>query len=652
MMKKENGVRGLYRVYTLSKINSTTNNRFLLNRDLTKESSSWLLPRNNLNEEYKVNSVPRERMLRKLSLVQEESLRPHAEFPSLSRMIVYRLRLWAARSRFNVGMKENEYFSNLAGNISIDTNEANYPETFNDFMVEHLIDSKEMTFLNNMGDFWFCISKASNILLDAIHQNYPVGGKHLPSNNSSNFRTFVSNFFENKLPTFFRKFSVFVTGALLLAVISLILYSVEVVIEDIEVWKLFIVASVSTLAYVPAELVEDSFFKLSSSISTMFSFFYHISFVIDALRFKMRLAFVGIFASNCIKNIFHIFSDDTSEALMDIFIINIALWALFEILLSLTIHFWEMRAYVDRINEILFKESLIRHLCKRNSSLFSQDTSSEWKEKWRTFSFRYLSQHSSFHRFKNCLNYVRDSDILVPLRRKHVHAPHDNFLSYEFSDHVWIKISKTSELDIVAEYIFNEIDHRRYGVITFAEWMEKFHSFRGAASTWSVIFGSVRNNIRGVDLVCFKEILRDFFLQRKDLGSTLCDFRDISDLLQKIVRSVFLVLMTIITLLAAGVSITMVITLISTILISGAVAFGNSIKAVFDSIIFVLYTKPYDVGDNIILRDPNDPMLTVAHISVMNTKFLGLDNKTLLIPNSVLLGMAIYNLRKTQKAQI
>jgi hypothetical protein len=155
----------------------------------------------------------------------------------------------------------------------------------------------------------------------------------------------------------------------------------------------------------------------------------------------------------------------------------------------------------------------MRHLCKPAYEDLKSDATAEEAKQWRTFYFDPLMDHSSFFSLNRRLKYIRDSEMLVPLKRSDVHAPRNNCLSYDFSDETWIKVAKPAEVELMAEILFNSIEKGRYGVITFVEWMDKFQRFTGAAYTWSCMFASIRNNIRGVDLACFKEMMSQILLQ-------------------------------------------------------------------------------------------------------------------------------------------
>eukprot|EP00475_Leptophrys_vorax_P002179 TRINITY_DN11239_c0_g2_i1.p1 TRINITY_DN11239_c0_g2~~TRINITY_DN11239_c0_g2_i1.p1 ORF type:complete len:733 (-),score=197.22 TRINITY_DN11239_c0_g2_i1:43-2088(-) len=547
-----------------------------------------------------------------------------------------------------------------------------------DFMVEsHLEDEvKQVDLLNKVGDTWFVLKAPTSSVIPSA-----TGGKGgisaglggfssslasvhaLPEREKNSEKQNLCFQICRKLLGFLFTFlcdvqqilfqySFFFTAAFLLGIVSALMYAANVEINSVELWQIFLIVAGCCVAYAPAELTEIFAFWMVSLAASRFKYLRHLEFLLSSLKVKIRIIIIGVAAILTIKFGTTLLDSSIANLTLNVFITTAAVWVIFDILIQSLMHRWNVATHIDRINDILLKETILRHLCKPDYTEIQPNASEEECKAWRTFSYHELNMHASFFSFNKRLTYIRDSDILVPLRRVSVHAPRNNYLSYDFSKETWIKISRKAELDVFAEVLFDSIDKGNYGVITFVEWMTKFQTFRGAALTWTALFGNVRNNLRGVDLVCFKEMLTQVFLQRSDLAATVKDFGSISAVVKRIFQAVFWVLMAIVILLVAGVSPSKVLVTISTLLISGAVAFGNSIKGMFDSIVFILYTKPYDVGDTIILNRATEPAMTVSRISVMTTTFLAADNKVVIIPNTILASSPIFNLRKSKDAVI
>jgi small-conductance mechanosensitive channel len=685
-------IAALYRMYSISRIQSSSG----FYKNMSSQPSSFSkMPQNALerkhtlsnstipdikeeSEESKYSQKPNifvsKRLTNRISVVQEEASKPDESFPFLTRKVVQRLRLWAARARFEVAMRqhtEDNYVQE--GGLRFERDDT--ADLLYDFMVENHLD-EPVDLGNRLGTSWFVVKPSKPVLAPgSIGISSGFGGfsstmsqlnvNSKPSDDRKEF---------SRLRKIFEKFSVvarswftvallnfqqllfqysfFFTAALLLGVVSLLMYAANVEINAVELWQVFAIAAGGCIGYVPAELIEVFFFWSLSVAANRFRYLRHLEFLLSTLKVKIRIIMIGVAAIVTIKFGTTLLDSETATLCLNVFITTAAVWVVFDILIQSLMHRWNVATHIERMNDILLKETIFRHLCKPDLREIRPEATDEECKAWRTFSFHELSQQSSFFNFNRRLTYLRDSNILVPLRRVNVHAPRNNHLSYAFSQETWITITRKAELEIFAEVLFNSVDKGNFGVITFVEWMDKFQTFRGAALTWTALFGNVRNNLKGVDLTCFKEMFTQVFLQRSDLSATLKDFGNISAVVKRMFQIAFWIFMIIVILLVAGVTPSKVLVTISTLLISGAVAFGNSIKAIFDSIVFILFTKPYDVGDTIILQKATEPSFTVSRISVMTTTFLAGDNKVVIIPNAVLATGPIFNLRKSKEAVI
>jgi len=79
--------------------------------------------------------------------------------------------------------------------------------------------------------------------------------------------------------------------------------------------------------------------------------------------------------------------------------------------------------------------------------------------------------------------------------------------------------------------------------------------------------------------------------------------------------------------------------------IAFAFVFKESAQNVFDSIIFIFVTHPFDTGDLIVL---NDDIVTVKRLSLLSSEFVRVDNTDLFVSNAVLSSMKIVNYRRSR----
>ncbi|PWN92944.1 hypothetical protein FA10DRAFT_227062 [Acaromyces ingoldii] len=93
-----------------------------------------------------------------------------------------------------------------------------------------------------------------------------------------------------------------------------------------------------------------------------------------------------------------------------------------------------------------------------------------------------------------------------------------------------------------------------------------------------------------------------------------------------------------------NVSIEKSLTTFYTLAIGASFIFKESAQNVFDSIIFLLVTHPFDTGDRIVV---DDAVMTVRKMSLLSSEFILWDNTQIFISNSLLSQMFITNLRRS-----
>ena len=83
---------------------------------------------------------------------------------------------------------------------------------------------------------------------------------------------------------------------------------------------------------------------------------------------------------------------------------------------------------------------------------------------------------------------------------------------------------------------------------------------------------------------------------------------------------------------------------LSTIIVGFSFVFGNSAKNIFESMIFIFSTHPYDVGDLVCI---NDTWMYVTAFGMISTEFITVWNQVTITPNAVLAQSTIFNARRS-----
>ncbi|KAF8941846.1 hypothetical protein BGZ47_007124 [Haplosporangium gracile] len=141
-----------------------------------------------------------------------------------------------------------------------------------------------------------------------------------------------------------------------------------------------------------------------------------------------------------------------------------------------------------------------------------------------------------------------------------------------------------------------------------------------------------------------KEKIFYVYKERKDLHTSL---RDLSQAVGKL-DIIFLTIVTVVWLLIIlsifGTSVVQNMLSIGSFLVALSFVFGNSLKTLFENIVFLFITHPYDSGDlcNI---DGND--MYVREVGLNSTMFVTWDGKRMYYPNNVLSQKPIHNVRRS-----
>lgn len=130
------------------------------------------------------------------------------------------------------------------------------------------------------------------------------------------------------------------------------------------------------------------------------------------------------------------------------------------------------------------------------------------------------------------------------------------------------------------------------------------------------------------------------FRERRALALTLNDTKTAVNKLHQMVNAVIAVVVGIIWLLILGFATTHILVAISSQLLLVVFMFGNTCKAVFESIIFLFVMHPFDVGDRCSV---DSVQMVVEEMNILTTVFLRYDNEKIWYPNTVLATKPISN---------
>ncbi|XP_058103861.1 mechanosensitive ion channel protein 10-like [Magnolia sinica] len=134
--------------------------------------------------------------------------------------------------------------------------------------------------------------------------------------------------------------------------------------------------------------------------------------------------------------------------------------------------------------------------------------------------------------------------------------------------------------------------------------------------------------------------------ERRVLAFSLKDTRALTQQIDRLVSALCITVIIAVFLLVTGIATTNVIFLITSQLLLMGFMFGNTCKAIFESMIFIFVQQPYDIGDRCVIDGIE---MVVEEMKLLTTTFLRFDNKKIDYPNVVLFTKTISNVSRSPK---
>ncbi|KAF9365520.1 hypothetical protein BGX34_009663 [Mortierella sp. NVP85] len=141
-----------------------------------------------------------------------------------------------------------------------------------------------------------------------------------------------------------------------------------------------------------------------------------------------------------------------------------------------------------------------------------------------------------------------------------------------------------------------------------------------------------------------KEKIFYIYKERKDLHTSLRDLSQAVGKLDIIFLTIVAVVWLFIVLSIFGKDIVKNMLSIGSFLVALSFVFGNSLKILFENIVFLFVTHPYDSGD-LVCIDNTD--MYVREVGLNSTTFVTWDGKRMYYPNSVISQKPIHNVRRS-----
>ncbi|KAJ6423515.1 hypothetical protein OIU84_024472 [Salix udensis] len=192
------------------------------------------------------------------------------------------------------------------------------------------------------------------------------------------------------------------------------------------------------------------------------------------------------------------------------------------------------------------------------------------------------------------------------------------------------KIRTEFEARAAARNIFTNVARQGSRYIYLDDIM-RFMQEDEASKVTSLIDGASESN--KISKKCLKNWVVNAFRERRALALTLNDTKTAVNKLHRMVNFLVGIIIAVIWLLILGIATSKFLLFLSSQLLLVAFIFGNTCKAVFESIIFLFVIHPFDVGDRC---EIDGVQMVVEEMNILTTVFLRCDNQKIIITNSVL----------------
>ncbi|WOL05201.1 mechanosensitive ion channel protein 6-like [Canna indica] len=217
---------------------------------------------------------------------------------------------------------------------------------------------------------------------------------------------------------------------------------------------------------------------------------------------------------------------------------------------------------------------------------------------------------------------------------------HQKFVRAE-EDESETQIRNEREAKAAAKTIFDNVAKHGENCI-YLEDLMRFTKEDVALKTMALFEGAEESN-----KVCKKTLKNwvvNVFRERKALSLTLNDTKTAINKLNQIANIIIGAFVLVVSLLILDIATYTFFVFLGSQLLLVTFVFGNTLKMIFEAIIFLFVMHPFDVGDHCEIEGVQ---MVVEEMNILTTVFLKFDNQKIYYPNNVLATLPIHNLCKS-----
>ncbi|KAH7663326.1 hypothetical protein IHE45_14G046000 [Dioscorea alata] len=203
------------------------------------------------------------------------------------------------------------------------------------------------------------------------------------------------------------------------------------------------------------------------------------------------------------------------------------------------------------------------------------------------------------------------------------------------------EIRSENEAKVAAKKIFNNVARPGSKYIYLVDLM-RFIGEDEALKTMSLFEGALET--KKITRKALKNWVINAFRERRALSLTLNDTKTAVNKLHQMANVVVAIIVLGIWLLVLNIATTHFFVLISSQALVAVFMFGNTLKMVFEAIIFLFVMHPFDVGDRC---EVEGVQMIVEEMNILTTVFLRYDNQKIIYPNTLLATKPISNIYRS-----
>ncbi|KAJ5066817.1 mechanosensitive ion channel protein [Anaeramoeba ignava] len=210
-----------------------------------------------------------------------------------------------------------------------------------------------------------------------------------------------------------------------------------------------------------------------------------------------------------------------------------------------------------------------------------------------------------------------------------------------------------NKVDIFVEEIMSNADIQEKGYLTYLDFELFFHPHKAKKAFLFFLSSPILEDSELKQQKITQEILKpkitDFFIERGHLKKTIQQHQSLSEIVKKLLKFVYWVIMIIVFLIIIKVDLGSLFLALVTLLVSLSFAFSGIIKNFVDSLTLIFGVKPYDTGDIISI---NDTRYTIKGIDLYKTTLEDFSGKLTTITNWSMLSKDITNYKRSSRVSI